>query len=392
MDGEVFVPTTGTLLANAQQKQRIFNRKPKVTRPCTYCAETHRPERCDKITSVEERRSILQRQQRCLNCLGLKHTKSQCYSKGHCMKCKRKHHTSICEEKQENPNQSSSYQMKENSNSNSSQPPTHTTAKNTTHMGATHSLHPTNHILMQSAVTKIRGAGKQYRQARILFDTGSQRTFITQDMTHKLELKPTGKELLDVTTFGSFQSTRKTYDIVSFSISTETENITIKALVTPIICPPLSVMEKLKIPPALKGLKLADRLQSPENLDVDIIIGNDYYGQLITGKIIKTENEALIAIESKFGWLLSGPVQNESNHENDLNTLCQRIEITPVQESKLDNLLTKFWEISKIPEESDKNDDIITDFQKTIRFNEATGRYNVRLPWKQNKQAKAKDG
>ena len=145
-------------------------------------------------------------------------------------------------------------------------------------------------------------------------------------------------------------------------------------------------MEKLKIPPALKGLKLADRLQSPENLDVDIIIGNDYYGQLITGKIIKTENEALIAIESKFGWLLSGPVQNKSNHENDLNTLCQRIEITPVQESKLDNLLTKFWEISKIPEESDKNDDIITDFQKTIRFNEATGRYNVGLPWKQNKQ------
>ena len=73
-------------------------------------------------------------------------------------------------------------------------------------------------------------------------------------------------------------------------------------------------MEKLKIPPALKGLKLADRLQSPENLDVDIIIGNDYYGQLITGKIIKTEKEALIAIESKFGWLLSGPVQNESKH------------------------------------------------------------------------------
>ena len=48
MDREVFVPTAGTLLANAQQKQRIFNRKPKVTRPCTYCAETHRPERCDK--------------------------------------------------------------------------------------------------------------------------------------------------------------------------------------------------------------------------------------------------------------------------------------------------------------------------------------------------------
>ena len=60
------------------------------------------------------------------------------------------------------------------------------------------------------------------------------------------------------------------------------------------------------MPPELKGLKLADRLQSSEYLDVDIIIGNDYYGQLITGKIIKTENEASIAMESKFGWLLSG--------------------------------------------------------------------------------------
>ena len=37
----------------------------------------------------------------------------------------------------------------ENRNSNSSQPPTNTIAKNTTHMGATHSLRPTNHILMQ---------------------------------------------------------------------------------------------------------------------------------------------------------------------------------------------------------------------------------------------------
>ena len=56
-------------------------------------------------------------------------------------------------------------------------------------------------------------ASKQYRQARILLDTGSQRTFITQDMKHKLELKTMEKEILDVTAFGSFQSTRKTYDI-----------------------------------------------------------------------------------------------------------------------------------------------------------------------------------
>ena len=148
MDGEVFVPTAGALLTSAQQKQRFLNGKPKVTRPCTYCAETHHPEKCDKITSVEERRSILQCQQRCQNCLGLKHTKLQCYSKGQYMKCKKKHHNSICKEKQQNPTQSSSYQMKGTRNSNSCQSSTNTIVKNTTHIGATHSLHPTNHILM----------------------------------------------------------------------------------------------------------------------------------------------------------------------------------------------------------------------------------------------------
>ena len=91
-------------------------------------------------------------------------------------------------------------------------------------------------------------------------------------MKHKVELKTMGKELLDVTTFRSFQSTRKTYDIVSFSPPTEKENIKIKVLVTPIICPPLSVMMRnLKMPPELKGLKLAESLQSSENLDVEII-------------------------------------------------------------------------------------------------------------------------
>ena len=82
IDGEVFVPTAGALLTNAQQKQRFLNRRSKVSRPCTYCAERDRTEKCDKITSVEEWRSLLQRQQRCLNCLGLKHTKIECYSKG----------------------------------------------------------------------------------------------------------------------------------------------------------------------------------------------------------------------------------------------------------------------------------------------------------------------
>ena len=173
---------------------------------------------------------------------------------------------------------------------------------------------------------------------------------------------------------------------MALTLSTEVENIKITALVTPVICPPLSAKVKnLQIPPELQGLKLADPSHASENLKVDIIIGNDYYGQLITGKVIKTQNKALIAMESKFGWLLSGPIYKGKNSQSNLTTLCQRVEIMPVEDEKLNNLLTKFWEINQIPEENKQDEEIIRKFQETIWFNEATGRYNVKLPWKLNK-------
>ena len=73
-EDEVLVSTAGALLTGTQQRHGTYNAKQKTPRPCTYCAGTHRPEKCNKIKTVEERRSLLQRQQRCLNCLGLNYT------------------------------------------------------------------------------------------------------------------------------------------------------------------------------------------------------------------------------------------------------------------------------------------------------------------------------
>ncbi|KAK3752075.1 hypothetical protein QZH41_005571 [Actinostola sp. cb2023] len=128
-----------------------------------------------------------------------------------------------------------------------------------------------------------------------------------------------------------------------------------------------------------KGLKLADKTNG--NLEVDIIIGNDQFGQLITGKMIKTSNEAIIAMESKFGWLLSGPTSSSCNRDT---TRCQRADIQTV-DTKLDNILTKFWEINQISQENETDSSVIKTFEETIQFNAATGRYNVKLPWKKNK-------
>ena len=42
------------------------------------------------------------------------------------------------------------------------------------------------------------------------------------------------------------------------------------------------------------------------NSDIDILIGSDYYFDFILGNIVRGDG-GLVAVESEFGWLVSGP-------------------------------------------------------------------------------------
>ena len=48
---------------------------------------------------------------------------------------------------------------------------------------------------------------------------------------------------------------------------------------------------------------------------VDILIGCDFYWDLVLGEIDRQEN-GLVAMNSKFGWLISGLVKNSSKNSN----------------------------------------------------------------------------
>ena len=41
---------------------------------------------------------------------------------------------------------------------------------------------------------------------------------------------------------------------------------------------------------------------------IDVLTGADYYWNIVEGEIKKKNNERLIALKSKLGWLLSGPL------------------------------------------------------------------------------------
>ena len=59
--------------------------------------------------------------------------------------------------------------------------------------------------------------------------------------------------------------------------------------------------------PHISGLDLADPHFIGENLDVNI--GSDHYWEVVTGNVMRGVCEPT-AIETKFGWVLSGPVHD----------------------------------------------------------------------------------
>ena len=68
-------------------------------RPCVYCnSDQHKSVACDKMVDVASRKKELAAKKRCFNCTGLKHRASECRSLSTCLKCKAKHHTSICDQ------------------------------------------------------------------------------------------------------------------------------------------------------------------------------------------------------------------------------------------------------------------------------------------------------
>ena len=58
-------------------------------------------------------------------------------------------------------------------------------------------------------------------------------------------------------------------------------------------------------------LDVADSADGNSHLPVDILIGSDYYWDLVTGSICCSE-KGHTAIHTKLGWVLSGPILSSS--------------------------------------------------------------------------------
>ena len=92
------------------------------------------------------------------------------------------------------------------------------------------------------------------------------------------------------------------------------------------ICKPLTGQEislAVNTFPHLQGLKLADSNSDGRNLNVDILIGSDFYWNFFTPTVIRSNDGGPVALGSKLGFILSGPVSAVNNQDTStVNIAC----------------------------------------------------------------------
>ena len=258
-------------------------------------------------------------------------------------------------------------------------------------------------VLMQTAKADIKNPVNGISQnAQILLDSGSQRTYITESLAKRLNLKLGDKDEFMLVTFVSAKPKRTESRNTKLDIVLKDGSIlTISADVVPQIAESIQ-----RRPVNLKTLdnwtylwnefSLADDLPTErETSSVELLIGNDYYLDIILSQKMEVQS-GLYMLGSKLGWILSGRTSEivERTMEPSMLKLAygKGIENETTFMTCLDKSLpTKpniedFWILEAIgitdsPVESG-NEIAQKKFSETLQYEQ--GRYTVSWPWKED--------
>ena len=371
-------PTAASLLSNNP-----------IQGSCCYCSQSHVSSQCGNVTDAEERKRILMRSGRCFVCLKRNHRAQECRSSLKCLTCGKRHHATICGASSSKGASNPPLPKQQQSTPSPSTPQPQTQkATPTSRSVLSMFVDVRTPVLLQTAKVVVckPDVPAVTQTTRMIFDTGSQRSYVVA-LRNILQLPTERTETLIVKTFGSSSGQPQLCDVVNLSMKTRNgANVVIPLLTVPVICEPLSgqpISLAARRYPYLSTLDLADESDPDCVLDVGILIGADHYWALVSGR--NCQGDGPTAIETRFGWVLSGPATGLLCGSTSMSLLsCHTLKTgvtLPSGDSSLDQTLKMFWDLESIGIEA-KESSVYEEFMQNIKFQ--NGRYCVRLPWKEH--------
>ena len=105
---------------------------------------------------------------------------------------------------------------------------------------------------------------------------------------------------------------------------------------------------------------------------VDVLIGSDYYWSLVSGRV-RRGSTGPIALDTKVGWILSGPAEGQNSEETITVHPTHTLRIDTLTESdQLEQGLKRFWDLESMGVQRE-DESVHSKFIQEIEFRD--GRY-----------------
>ncbi|XP_021947712.1 uncharacterized protein LOC110845573 [Folsomia candida] len=342
---------------------------------CIFCAKSHPSPECflAQTMSRKEKEDKIKEKRCCFNCLQPNHRSTDCKSLVKCILCGKRHVVLMCP--------SLSKQIYSDEDKKSPKKDSDSSSSTTTMNGMAMNSHTcSGDVLLQTLVVRLYNDDGKYKLARLVYDNGSQGTSICVRTAQDLGLKPVGESCSRKVLYGGQVTDMQKHYKYNLRVTNidGTNGRTLIAMDEPEICGRLSRVPRgpwLK-ELAAKKIRLSDF--KSEDADIEVLVGSDYYGQLITGRVVQLKC-GLTAIESVFGWTLCGRIPRQENTASEV--LSAALMSCQSSLSELWSLETLgICEPAQVKMKTDREDATRKHFEDTVSRQE-DGRYSVRLPW-----------
>ncbi|XP_038122496.1 uncharacterized protein LOC119771145 [Culex quinquefasciatus] len=372
-------------------KQVISDKKLKAlhttatNQKCAKCSKEHNMYQCEEFRrlSVQERRELVQKVRLCFNCLRPAHCAKSCTSKSSCHtpECKQRHHTLLC------TSAANSERASEESGSSASVKVVPEKKEEVIASLMVELPEKKRQVLplLPTAVVKVRKVSGGYVRARVLIDSGSQASLVTEECVRKLEL-PRRNGKLAVSGLGQ-QEVGTTRGVVTLQIASRFDEVVVIATDAYILGKLTSTIPSQRFDVAnMKLLQNIPELADPDYNrpgPIDIILGSDVFLALLEGGQVKDESGQTVAQRTVLGWIVAGRYDDQAVvHSN--HTI-----VNLHAEMDLNRTLRQFWEQEenfKPPPLTPSEQQVTEHFSSTLQ-RDGNGRFIVRLPFDDSKPA-----
>lgn len=333
---------------------------------CLLCSEQgHRIHQCTKFKNmnVQDRLKEASKFKLCSNCLREGHNSFHCRMKVSCKFCKQKHNTLLHVNKPQS------------SNSTDRDLTTATPSTSTQPLPVSLSAVSVSQVLLCTAMVEVINVYTQQTYlVRALLDTGSQSSFVTDNLKNKLGLSTKITEPLRISGINNISFNISERCNLNIKSRLNSFNLEINCLIVPQITgtlpsAPVNIQE-LNLP---ENIVLADpKFHYPSN--IDILLGADVFWNIVGTKRISLGVGKPILQYSQFGWLVSGRLGE-----------CSLTHLTCNFTKEIHNDLQKFWEVEEIncvdnisPQDKLCEQHFLENMKRL-----PNGRFSVKMPFKE---------